>query len=510
MKATGRTILFLTMCAHFIPGILPAGAQEVSLGEFESQTGVGSPKLAGSAAFDPAGQQYTLSGAGSNMWFATDQFHLLWRKMKGDFILRARVEFIGPSAEAHRKIGWMARASLDPGAPYVDGVEHGNGLTSMQFRRAVGSNTEQFTLSVSNTDVLQLERRGNTYIFSAARYGKPFASQQLADFNLGDEVYAGLFICSHKAAVVEKATFRDVRIIRPAAAEFVPYRDYLGSVLEILNVETGKLEQIYKSTQPFEAPNWTRDGQALIYNTSGREPGHGRLCRFDLASRTPAILNTGPCVKNNNDHVLSFDGTMLGLSDQSPDHGGQSRVFTVPVEGGVPKAITPLAPSYLHGWSPDGKFLVYTGGRDGKFDIYKIPSDGGAPETRLADTPGLSDGPEFSPDGQYIYFNSSRGGAMQIWRMKPDGQGQEQITNDEFNNWFPHVSPNGKWLVFLSYGKEVEPKDHPYYKQVYLRLRPVEGGPAKVIAYVYGGQGTINVPSWSPDSTRLAFVSNTQ
>ena len=128
---------------------------------------------------------------------------------------------------------------------------------------------------------------------------------------------------------------------------------------------------------------------------------------------------------------------------------------------------------------------------------------------------GRSDGPEFSPDGKYIYFNSTRGkdgvatGSMQLWRMKPDGSEQEQVTNDEFNNWFPHISPDGKWIAFISFPKEVSPSDHPYYQRVYLRLMPLAGGEPKVIAYVYGGQGTINVPSWSPDSRMLAFVSNT-
>ena len=129
-------------------------------------------------------------------------------------------------------------------------------------------------------------------------------------------------------------------------------------------------------------------------------------------------------------------------------------------------------------------------------------------EIRLTDAKGLNDGPEFTPDGNFIYFNSSRTGAMQIWRMKPDGSNQEQVTNDEFNNWFPHISPNGKSIAMISFGKEIDPTDHPYYKQVYLRLMPITGGAPRVIAYVYGGQGTMNVPSWSPDSKRLAFVSN--
>jgi hypothetical protein len=499
--------LKIIITALLSSAVLSAFPQESPLGQFDGDADVGGPKLAGSATYDAASQQYTLTGAGSNMWFAQDQFHFLWKRMKGDFILRARIEFIGKGAINHRKVGWMVRPSLDGGAPYADCAVHGDGLTALQFRRAVGSPTEQFWPSISNADVLQFERKGNSYIFSAAHSGEPFVSGTLPEFNLGDEVYAGLYICSHDGDVMEKAIFRDVRIIRPAKAGFVPYHDYIGSALQILDVQSGKLEQIYRSDQPFEAPNWTRDGDALIYNISGRAEGWGHLCRFDLASRTPSILNTDPANRNNNDHVLSFDGTTLGISDQS---SGQSRVSVVPIGGGAPRQITPLSPSYCHGWSPDGKFLVYTGGRNGIFDIYKTAADGSGEEVRLTDADGLNDGPEFTPDGQYIYFNSSRTGKMQLWRMKPDGQDQEQVTRDECNNWFPHVSPDGKWIVFETFGPEIDPKDHPYYKQIYLRLMPVEGGQPKVIAYVYGGQGTMNVPSWSPDSQRIAFVSNTQ
>jgi TolB protein len=503
-------IRFIAMSALISSGTLAAFAQGDSLGQFDGQCDIGNPKLPGSASYDAANQTYTIAGAGLNMWFTNDQCHFVWKKLKGDFILRTRVEFIGKGAVEHRKIGWMVRSNLDADAPYVDCAEHGSGLTSIQFRRTAGANTEEITLAITNAEVLQFERKGSTYIFSAAHYGEPFVSAQLPDFNLGDEVYAGLFVCSHDADVIEKAIFRDVRIIRPAKVGFVPYKDYLGSVLEILDVQSGKLEQIYQAAQPFEAPNWTRDGRALIYNVSGRAEDWGRLNRFDLATRQPSLLNTAPNNRNNNDHVLSFDGTMLGISDQSESHGGQSAVFTVPAGGGTPKQITPLKPSYLHGWSPDGKFLVYTGGRSNKFDIYKIAADGSGEEIRLTDAPGLNDGPEYTPDGNHIYFNSSRTGKMQIWRMKPDGSEQEQVTNDQYNNWFPHISPDGKWIVIISFPEDINPTDHPYYKQCYLRLLPIEGGQPKVIAYVYGGQGTINVPSWSPDSRRIAFVSNSE
>jgi TolB protein len=500
---------FIAMTLLISTGIAAAVAQDSPTGEFDGHGDIGHPELAGSASYDVTNQAYTISGAGINLWFTNDQCHFVWKKMNGDFILRTRVEFVGQGAAEHRKIGWMVRSSLDADASYADCAEHGSGLTSLQFRRSKGADTEEIKLAITNADVLQFERKGNTYIFSAAHYGEPFVSAQLADLDLGDDVYVGLFVCSHNANVIEKAVFRDVRIIRPAKAGFVPYRDYIGSVLEILDVHGGKLQKIYSSAQPFEAPNWTTDGQALIYNISGRAEGWGHLCRFDLAAQKPSLINTDPANRNNNDHVLSADGTMLGISDQSPDHGGQSRIFTVPVQGGTPRLITPLTPSYLHGWSPDGKFLVFTGGRANQYDIYKIPSDGSGPEMRLTDAKGLNDGPEYTPDGRYIYFNSSRTGKMQIWRMKPDGRDQEQITHDEYNNWFPHISPDGKWIVIISYPPDINPAEHPYYQQCYLRLLPIAGGHPKVIAYVYGGQGTINVPSWSPDSQRIAFVSNT-
>jgi TolB protein len=496
----------LLLVAIFISGIMRGYCGE-SLGQFDGQNAVGAPKLTGSATYDSVTQEYTLSGAGTNMWFGADEFHFVWKKMKGDFILRTRTEFIGKGAIAHRKVGWMVRPNLEPDAPYADCAQHGDGLCSLQFRRTKGANTDQIRLPITNANVLQFERKGTSFIFSGAHPGEPFVSCELTNLDLGDEVYAGLFICSHTADVVEKAIFRDVRIIRPAKTGFVPYRDFIGSNLEILDIESGKSKMIYQSSQPFEAPNWTRDGAALIYNISGRAEGWGRLARFDLANRKPALIDTGVATRNNNDHALSFDGKMLGVSDQSTSHGGQSSIFILPAEGGAPKQITSLTPSYFHCWSPDGKFLVYTGGRKGKFDIYKISVDGGE-EVRLTNSDGLNDGPEYTPDGKFIYFNSSRTGTMQLWRMHPNGDHEEQVTDDEFNNWFPHISPDGKWIVFISFSKDVSPTDHPYYKQVYLRIMPMNGGAPKVVAYVYGGQGTINVPSWSADSKRIAFVSN--
>jgi TolB protein len=500
-SATGLALLFL--------GITPALSQPKSMGDFDGNTDIGSPKISGAAAYDDASQEYTISGAGVNMWARRDEFQFAWKRMTGDFILQARVAFVGQGVDPHRKIGWMARASLEPDSPYADAVVHGDGLTSLQFRRAPGADTAQVVAPITGADVIQLERKGSNYIFSAARFGEPFAQSVATNVALGDELYVGLFVCSHNSNVLEKAVFRDVRITRPVKEGFTPYRDYIGSRLELLDVPSGYRQVLFTSAQPFEAPNWTTDGKALIYNVSGRAEGWGALRRFDLAQKQSTPIDTGAANRNNNDHVLSFDGAMLGISHHSPNHSGQSVISTVPVQGGEPKLITRLAPSYLHGWSPDGKFLVYTGGRNQQYNIYKIPSDGGD-EVQLTHTKELNDGPEYSPDGRYIYFNSARTGKMQLWRMKPDGQDQEQLTNDEFNNWFPHISPDGKWIAFLTFPREVAASDHPYYKHVYLRLMPIDGGAPKVLAYIYGGQGTINVPSWSPDGKKLAFVSNTR
>jgi TolB protein len=311
-----------------------------------------------------------------------------------------------------------------------------------------------------------------------------------------------LFICSHNAEVLEKAVFDNVRIIIPAKEDFITYTDYIGSNIEVMDVNTGLREILYSSPLSLQAPNWTGDGKKLIYNS------RGLIYSFDIKNKTVNEINTGFANNNNNDHVLSFGGKLLGISHHSIDDDNRSIIYTLPAGGGTPERITAEGPSYLHGFSPDGEYLVYTGARGGNYDIYRI-SGSKKEEIRLTVAPGLDDGPEYSPDGKYIYFNSSRTGAMQIWRMKPDGSNQQQLTFDGLNDWFPHVSPDGKNIVFLSFPEDVSPDDHPFYRHVYIRMMPAEGGEPKIIAYVYGGQGTVNVNSWSPDSRKIAFISNT-
>lgn len=494
-----KTFKWLT-CAFFSLILFSANTY-AQVGIFDNQSDVGPVKHPGTASFDAGTQQYTLTGAGANIWGTHDEFHFVWKKMKGDFILRANVAFIGKGVEDHRKIGWMVRSSLDTNSKHINAVLHGDGLTSLQYRKAVSGVTEEMKSTLTHADVIQLERKGSSYIMSVAHKGETFVSEKLDDLDLGDDVYVGIFICSHNVDVTEKATFDNVRIVVPAGKDLVPYRDYLGSSIEILDVENQTSKVIYQIPNSLQAPNWTNDGKSLIYNRDGK------LYNFDLTTGTPKEINTGLANKNNNDHVISFDGKMLTVSSGNGENGA-SLGFTVPIGGGEAKQITPTGPSYMHGWSPDGKYIVFCGERNGEYDVYRIPSKGGR-EVRLTDAKGLDDGPEYSPDGKYIYFNSVRSGLMQVWRMKADGSEQTQLTNDDFNNWFPHISPDGKWIVYITFLKdEVTPSDHPFYKHVYLRVMPVGGGPSKVVAYLYGGQGTINTPSWAPDSKHLAFVSN--
>lgn len=275
-------------------------------------------------------------------------------------------------------------------------------------------------------------------------------------------------------------------------------RNDAKSFLEIIDIETKEVQTLAEFDSIIEAPNWTSDNK-LIYNSGGH------LYAFDLHSNESAKINTGFADFCNNDHVLSPDHSEIAISHQTREDR-QSRIYILPITGGHPTLITPMAPSYLHGWSPDGQTLAYCAERNGQYDIYTIPAIGGD-EMQLTDTTGLDDGPEYSPDGEHIWFNSTRSGLMQIWRMKADGSEQTQMTFEESNNWFPHVSPDGEKVVYISYKKgDVEPGDHPPNKHVELRIMPSSGGESLLLLKLFGGQGTINVNSWSPDSKNIAFV----
>ncbi len=486
-------------------------AQTINLGVFDKSIDIGNPKLAGQTQYDEPSQSYKLKGAGYNIWFQRDEFQFAYKKLKGDFILTANFEFIGKGAVAHRKIGWMVRETMDEDASHASAVYHGDGLTVLQWRVLRGAYMrdpqDEIFFPKKNIQVLQLERAGSIIIMRAAPWGEPLqivGAHEMSNFK--EEVFAGLFICSHNADISEEAKIWNVRIDQPVADNYNPgQQGYLGCRLEVINPIDGTRKVIFESPERFEAPNWMPDGKKLLFNMNGS------LFKIPTAGGQLEKLNTDAIARNNNDHGISFDGKKLAISSHRDGlPGGGSTVYVLPLEGGVPKLITEKTPSYWHGWNPNNKEVLFVAQRDGKplYQIYKASIEDGKETALTSNEVGHVDGPEYSPDGKYIYYNGSQSGTMQLWRMKPDGTGKEQLTFDENNNWFPHLSPDGKWIAYISFPSSIDPASHPSYKRVMLKMMPANGGAPRVIAYLYGGQGTINVPSWSPDSKRFAFVSN--
>ena len=478
------------------------------LGAFAHHQDIGPTKLAGSAVYDPMQQSYTLSSAGANPRGALEQLYFAGKKLKGDFIVQATVRFLGNGKSPLRKLGIVARDSLAAGSRYAAACVHGAALTTLLHRSSVGEAAAEAEVSVFHPTELQLARSGNRVTLSAAVFGESYKSVS-AEVRLEDEVHVGLFVCGHEDGGLEQALFSNVRVIGPAAPDYRPYTDYLGSHLEVLDVFSGARKILHSEPGSIQAPNWTPDDK-LLYNSA-----EGVMYSFDIATGKVAELDTGPCRQNNNDHVLSFDGKLLALSNYS-GNPRRSVAYVLPATGSsAPKQITSpeAGHTFLHGWSPDNEKLVFTGGRKGETGHYRnlwAVDVETRVETPLTPPGTLDDGPEYTPDGKYIYFNSVRTGTMQIWRMRPDGSSPEQVTFDEYNDWFPHISPDGKWIVYIAFPREMDPWTHPFYQQCYIRLMPVAGGVPKTIAYLYGGQGSMNTPNWSPDSKRIAFVSNSR
>jgi hypothetical protein len=478
----------------------PSRAAAEAVGAFEDHGDVGVTPKAGSVEFDSDARTYRITGGGANMWAAADAFHFVWKKVSGDVAITADVEFLGAGAVAHRKAAVIIRQSLDADSAYADVVAHGDGLTSLQYRPTAGVATQEVRSELKGPKRLRIERRGGEFRMWVGEPGGTLTPGGPVTVALSGPVYVGLAVCSHDANILETAVFSNVRIEEPP-------QPILRSRISIYDLATKKTEVIYTADQRIEAPNWSPDGSYLLLNSLGD------LWKLYLG-KSPASLekiNLSLPIRCNNDHGISPDGKLLVISGSTT---ASSQIFTANIDGSNVKLITPKAPSYYHGISPDGKWLAYTAQRDGDFDLHRVPTAGGA-EERLNRADGLDDGPDYSPDGKWIYLNSIRTGNFDIWRIPADGAGPgdakaEQVTIDEWEDWFAHPSPDGKWMVLLSFEKGTE--GHPQNKNVRLRLMPLPGdkpGAARpeTIVELFGGQGTINVNSWSPDSKRFAFVS---
>ena len=489
-------LVFASMAFHAVIGRSSA-AQTDTVGIFQNHADVGTVLHPGSTDFDPAKSVYTLTASGENVWSTSDAFQFAWQKVSGDVSLAADVSILTVGGNEHRKAMLMFRQSLDADSPYADVTLHGSGLTSLQYREEKGEPTHEIETNISMPSRLRIEKRGDyVYVWLGAKASELAPSGASMRIHLRGDFYAGIGLCSHDKDAVVKAEFSKVSLGKPTPASSGA-KATLYSTLETVDVGSTDRKIVYTTADHFEAPNWTRDGGTFLFNMGGR------IYKLPASGGTPAVIDTGFAVRCNNDHGISPDSKWLAISDNSQgDH--ESMVYVVPLDGGTPRQITRNSPSYWHGWSPDGNTLAFVGQRNGDFDIYTIPLAGGE-ETRLTTAKGLDDGPEYSPDGQFIYFNSERAGKMQIWRMRADGSEQTQITSDEFNNWFPHISPDGKRMSILSYGADVV--GHPEGKDVTLRVMSLADGKIQVVSKLFGGQGTINVPSWAPDSRHFAFVS---
>jgi Tol biopolymer transport system component len=270
----------------------------------------------------------------------------------------------------------------------------------------------------------------------------------------------------------------------------------MRSIIETYELATGHVRSVLETDGRIEAPNWDPSGDSLLVN------GGGRLFRVPFAAPALQPVDTGFADRCNNDHGISPDGRWIVLSHHT-DRG--SEIFRLPAGGGVPVPVTSDAPSWWHGWSPDGARLAYVAARGGRrvIDVYTIAAKAGE-EQRLTFGEGHCDGPDYSADGSRIYYNCDRGGHAQIWVMNADGSDQRQLFADDQVNWFPHPSPDGRHLVYLAYPPGTT--GHPADLAVALVLCDPEGADRRRVLEFVGGQGTINVPSWAPDSHAFAYV----
>lgn len=503
-----RTLSRTTGLALLLAGVAALDAASL----FDSQGDVGVTPRKGAFGYEAATGAYRVTGGGANVWAADDAFYFVWKRLSGDVTLTADVSFVGAGEHEHRKAMLMVRQDLTPGSAYADVAVHGDGLTSLQYRRTAGAETQEIRSEISGPTRVRIERRGNSFTMYAGEPGgelKPAGPQEVS---LTDPVYVGIGVTSHNADVLETAVFRNISLqLAQAAAPTAqsPPEPRYRSKITIYDLGTRTARIIYEGDGIIEAPNWSRDGSYLLVNTGGR------LYRLSVEGGELHEISLGDGgYSANNDHDLSADGKMLAFSASTPTARG-SRVYVANADGTNIRQVTPETPSYFHGWSPDGRFVAYVAQRRGRnYEVYRAPV-GGGPEEQLTFAGGYDDGPEYSPDGRWIYFNSNRSGQWEIWRIPAEGGGAnderaQRVTNDGPEDWFPHISPDGRRIVFFSFPEGTE-GHNDRMPGVMLRMMPTPGEDARAadienLLTFYGGQGTINVNSWAPDSTKFAFV----
>jgi hypothetical protein len=496
---TKRLVALLSFACLLLPAA-SSPAQPTPLGLFTDHADVGTVLHPGTVLYDEAHRTYTITGSGENVWATADAFQFVWKKMEGDFTLSADISILGQGGDPHKKAMLMARQSLDADSAYADVALHSSGLASLQSPDAKGSDTHEIQSNITAPKHLRLQKyRDEFTMWISGADGKFQMAGGSMRVPLTGPFYVGLGVCAHNKDAVETAEFGNVAI---GAVSFESHeRPY--HTLETVTVASTDRRVTYVVSGGIEAPNWTRDGESLLFTENGR------IESVPVAGGEPKVIEMrSPGRVSTMFHGISPDGKMLAISVarlRTARFGpGDIAIYVIPISGGAPRRVTAESPSTWQGWSPDGMIIVFIGKRHGELGIYTIPVAGGA-ETRLTTT--SADGSaEYSPDGEYIYFNSDRSGAMEIWRMRPDGSHPEQVTNDGAGNWAPHISPDGLLLAFLTPQK----KDSHFSggpAPVMLRVMSLADRHIRVLAKFTGERTSMLNPSWSPDSRRLAFVS---
>ena len=499
---TAKSAVWLAFCVGL--GVSPTAAEP--LGLFEAQSDVGSVTPPGTGRFDAASGVYTLTAAGANAWYREDGFHYVWKKVSGDVALQADVTW-PPIAYAHEPVGHrkallMFRQTLDPGAVYADAAPHGDGTTALQYRREKGANTQDIEINLGAAKTVRLEKRGDTITLLASFHGEPLHRMGATiKLHLEGTFYAGIGLTSHDVNTTDVVQFANVKLEAPAPLG--AGKPATWATLQIIQTEDPFRRAMMIRTAPgiFEGPNRAPDGSFLLINASGRLWKVPLLNPKTPSGGEPVPFDTGAASGCWGEHGFSPDGKWLAISCSTPDNKGPD-VYLVPAAGGAPRRLTHHPVSYFRGWSPDSKTIVFASVRDRWTDLFSIPAAGGD-ETRLTSV-GNNDGAEYTPDGAWLYFNSDRSGSTQLWRMHPDGSASERVTQDDLNDWYPHISPDGKQVVFLSYAKGVV--GHAMNQDVTLRLLDTATGEVRTLVDLTGGQGTLDSPSWI-DKNHLGFTS---
>jgi TolB protein len=482
----------------------PVGGHAPALGRFQAESDIGNVVPAGSAQYDATRHVYTIASAGANAWYHVDHFNYLWTRASGDLALTARISFpphhYSHDPNPHRKGLLMFRQSLAPGSAYVDAALHGVGLTALQYRREQGANTPDIELTINAPQTLRLEKRGDVFTLYVSQAGEPLhqvgASVRL---HLRAPFYVGLGGLSHDAQTTDVIEFSHVSLER-LKPEAPSTKRTLYSTLQTIELTNQYRRGVVIRTVPayMQSADWAPDGKSILVYEDGRIE---RIPYLNPdGGGPPQPMAVGGLVGCSGNFGLSPDGKLLAVSC-SRVPGALHQIYLLVAEGGgVPRQLTRgAAASYFHAWSPDGKTVAFTRGSASRADIFTIAALGGAGRRLTHDT--VNDGPVYSPDGQYIYFDSSRSGTTQIWRMRTDGSEAEQMTDDDFLNSSPHISPDGDTLALLSQ----LPGHGSGFGPAVLRVMRFDNGLIQTVVELRGDRGSFSMQPWGSPK-RFAFI----